>query len=222
VVVEGPGVVSVWIRGRRLDELGAQAGQFLLWRFVTPGHIWSAHPYSLSATPRGQHLRITVKAAGDHSRSLAKLHHGTPVLAEGPFGHFTGDRRELPLTLLIAGGSGIAPIRALAEEFLVADRPPPGSVALVYRASKAVDLVLRHELEALTRQYGLVVHYLVGRRSELGHDPLEARSLAALVPDVRSRDCYVCGPPGMTHRVLTSLQRLRVPPRQIHAEEFVL
>ncbi|MDX6208648.1 MAG: hypothetical protein QOE24_1039 [Frankiales bacterium] len=222
VVVEGPGVVSVWIRGHHLEELGAQAGHFLLWRFVTPGHLWSAHPYSLSATPRGQHLRITVKAAGDHSRSLAKLHHGTPVLAEGPFGHFTGDRRELPRTLLIAGGSGIAPIRALAEEFLLSTRPPAGSVVLIYRASRAVDLVLRHELEALAQQYGLVVHYLVGRRRDIGYDPLDARSLGALVPDLRRRDIYVCGPPGMTHRVLSSLSRLKVAPRQVHAEEFVL
>jgi predicted ferric reductase len=222
VVVEGPGVVSVWIRGRRLDELGAQAGHFLLWRFVTPGHMWSAHPYSLSATPRDRHLRITVKAAGDHSRSLARLHHGTPVLAEGPFGHFTGDRRELPRTLLIAGGSGIGPVRALAEEFLASTRPPAGSVVLIYRASRPADLVLRHELDALTQQYGLVVHYLVGRRSDIGYDPLDARSLAKLVPDIRGRDCYVCGPPGMTHRVLSSLSRLKVAPRQVHAEEFAL
>ncbi len=104
----------------------------------------------------------------------------------------------------------------------MATRPPAGSVVLVYRASKAVDLVLRHELDALTQRYGLVVHYVVGRRSELGHDPLDARHLATLVPDLRRRDCYVCGPPGMTHRVLASLQRLDVAPRQIHAEEFVL
>jgi predicted ferric reductase len=222
VVAEGPGVVSVWIRGRRLDELGAQAGQFLLWRFVTPGHLWSAHPYSLSATPRDRHLRITVKAAGDHSRTIARLRHGTPVLAEGPFGHFTADRRGLPRALLIAGGSGIAPVRALAEEFLTASRPPAGSIVLIYRASRPVDVVLRHELDALAKGYGLIVHYLVGRRAELGADPLSPRNLAALVPDIRGRDCYVCGPPGMTHRVLSSLHRLKVAPRQVHAEEFVL
>jgi predicted ferric reductase len=222
VVVEGPGVVSIWVKGRRLDELGAQAGHFLLWRFVAPGHMFSAHPYSLSATPRGRHLRITVKAAGDHSGALDRLRHGTPVLAEGPFGHFTSDRRELPRTLLIAGGSGIGPIRALAEEFLATTRPPAGSVVLLYRASVAADLVLRHELDAMAKTYGLQVHYLVGRRSQIGFDPLEPRRLAQLVPDVRGRDCYVCGPPGMTHRVLTSLRRLGVASSQVHAEEFVL
>ncbi|MDX6227592.1 MAG: hypothetical protein QOI76_982, partial [Frankiales bacterium] len=55
-----------------------------------------------------------------------------------------------------------------------------------------------------------------------GYDPLDARNLAALVPDLRRRDVYVCGPPGMTHRVLSSLSRLKVAPRQVHAEEFVL
>ena len=89
VVPEADGVVSVWIRGRHLDRLGGRAGQFLLWRFVTPGHIWTAHPYSLSAPPTDRRLRLTVKDAGDHSSALARLRPGVPVLAEGPFGHFT-------------------------------------------------------------------------------------------------------------------------------------
>ncbi|HEY7816361.1 MAG TPA: ferric reductase-like transmembrane domain-containing protein, partial [Nakamurella sp.] len=89
VVPEADGVVSVWIRGRNLDRLGGRAGQFLLWRFVTPGHLWTAHPYSLSAPPTHNRLRLTVKDAGDHSSGLARLRPGVPVLAEGPFGHFT-------------------------------------------------------------------------------------------------------------------------------------
>ena len=51
VVREGPGVTSVWMRGRRLDRLPVVAGQFFTWRFLS-GPGWSrGHPYSLSGRP---------------------------------------------------------------------------------------------------------------------------------------------------------------------------
>lgn len=222
VVPEADGMVSVWIRGVRLDELGARAGQFFLWRFVTPGHLWSAHPYSVSAVPRRDRLRITVRAVGGHSAAPAHLRHGTPVLAEGPFGTFTEQRRTRPVILLIAGGSGISPIRALAEAF-TATRPGfAGEVVLIYRVSREANLALRAELDRLAARRGLTVLYLVGSRSELGYDPLGARRLGQLVPDVRQRDVFVCGPEGMAVNTIGALRHLGVPPRQIHTEEFVL
>jgi predicted ferric reductase len=222
VVQESPGVVSVWVRGRKLDELGARAGQFLLWRFLTPGHLWSAHPYSLSAAPDHGALRITVKDAGDHSAALAHLRPGTPVLAEGPFGHFTLDKRTRSRLLFIAGGSGIGPIRALAEELVMRGPRRRIDAVLLYRAGRASDLALRKELDKLAARTGLRVVYLVGHRSELGHDPLSAAQIHSLVQDVRSRDVYVCGPSGMTHNVLRAMRELRVPVRQLHSEEFEL
>ena len=220
VVVESPGVVSVWVRGRRLNELGAEAGQFLLWRFLAPGHLWSAHPYSLSAAPDQGRLRITVKDAGDHSAALAHLRPGTPVVAEGPFGHFTLDKSVRPRLLLIAGGSGIGPIRALAEELVLRGPRHHVDAVLLYRAGHARDLALRDELDRLARQAGLRVVYLVGHRSELGGDPLASAAIDRLVPDARSRDVYVCGPAGMTHNVLRAMRELRVPVRQLHSEAF--
>src|SRR5439155_14899077 len=58
---EANGVVSIYLNGRHLDELHAQPGQFFLWRFMTPQGWWQAHPFSLSAAPTRQRLRITVK-----------------------------------------------------------------------------------------------------------------------------------------------------------------
>ncbi len=220
VVVESPGVVSVWVRGRRLDQLRAEAGQFLLWRFLAPGHAWSAHPYSLSAAPDHGRLRITVKDAGDHSAALAHLRPGTPVIAEGPFGHFTLGKSVGSRLLLIAGGSGIGPIRALAEELVLRGPRHQLDAVLLYRAGHVRDLALRHELDLLAQAAGLRVVYLVGHRSDLGRDPLSAAALLRLVPDVRSRDIYVCGPAGMAHNVLRAMRELRVPVRQLHSEDF--
>src|SRR6478735_2519151 len=222
VVVESPGVVSIWVRGRRLKELGAEAGQFLLWRFLAPGHLWSAHPYSLSAAPAEGRLRITVKDAGDHSAALAHLRPGTPVIAEGPFGHFTLAKSGSSRLLFVAGGSGIGPIRALAEELCLRGPRHHLDAVLLYRAGHVRDLALRAELDHLSREAGLRVVYMVGHRSELDRDPLSVAALHDLVPDVRSRDVYVCGPPGMTHNVLRAMRELRVPVRQLHSEDFEL
>jgi predicted ferric reductase len=224
---EADGVVSVWIRGRHLDELGSRAGQFLLWRFITPGHVWTAHPSSLSAVPTPRRLRLTVKDAGDHSAAVAHLRPGVPVLAEGPFGHFTAAAATQRRVLLVAGGSGIGPIRALAEE-LSDPRAPRGrrrhgaDVLVVYRVSREADLALADELDALAAEGRIRVCYLVGRRLELGHDPLGRAALSRLVPDVGQRDVFVCGPAAMNAAVRDTLLELRVPRRRIHVEEFSL
>ena len=51
---EAPGVVSIVMRGRRLDRLPVAGGQFLQWRFLRRGMWWQAHPYSLSAAADGR------------------------------------------------------------------------------------------------------------------------------------------------------------------------
>src|SRR3954470_130535 len=116
VTPEGPGVVSVLLRGRKLDRLPVTGGQFFQWRFLRRGLWWQAHPYSLSAAPAGDLLRITVKDLGDHSAALARLAPGTRVAIEGPYGAFTADTAERDRLLLIGAGVGTAPILALLQE----------------------------------------------------------------------------------------------------------
>ena len=93
---------------------------------------------------------------------------------------------------------------------------------MLYRASSPAELVFAQEIRTLAAMRGAVVHFLVGRRGTpaMPTDPLAPTGLRALVPDVSSRDVYVCGPAGMTDAVLTSLRALRVPSRQIHYERF--
>ena len=94
VYPEAPGVVSIVISGRRLAELRAESGQFFRWRFLTRDLWWAANPYSLSAAPRADLLRITVKNFGEHSAALTRLRPGTRVLTEGPYGALTAARRS--------------------------------------------------------------------------------------------------------------------------------
>ncbi|MFB6978329.1 ferredoxin reductase family protein [Streptomyces scopuliridis] len=209
---EAPGIVSVHLTGEHLDELGARPGQFFRWRFLTPGLWWTANPYSLSAPPLARRLRITVKEAGGHSAALARLRPGTRVWAEGPYGSFTADRSASRKVLLLAGGVGITPLRALFETL-------PGEVTLIYRARRPEDLALRAELDAIAAARGAVVHYVVDEPAEYS-SPLTARALSQLVPGLAAHEVYLCGPPGMTEAATRALRSAGVPRRHIHHESF--
>ncbi|MFD0373077.1 ferric reductase-like transmembrane domain-containing protein [Streptomyces sp. NPDC127114] len=212
---ESPDVVSVLVRGRGVAELKAEPGQFFRWRFLRPG-LWStALPFSLSAPVRDDTLRITVKALGDHTRRIRRLRPGTQVLATGPFGALTAHRRTRRKVLLLAGGVGITPLRALFETL----PGGPGDLTLLYRASDASGLVLREELEAIARERRAALHYLLGRSGD-PFDPLAPRALRDLVPDLAAHDVYLCGPPGMARAATESLTRAGVPAHRIHSEDF--
>jgi ferredoxin-NADP reductase len=96
----------------------------------------------------------------------------------------------------------------------------PGEVTLIYRASRPEDIVFGPELDAIARDRGAAVHYLIGSRAEFGGDPLTADRILSLVPGVHRYDVYVCGPGGMTESAIAALTAARVPRRQIHHESF--
>jgi len=217
VVEEAQDVISIYIRGRDLAELPVRAGQFFKFRFLARGLWWQAHPFSLSAAPNGEYLRITVKEVGDFTRSLHRLSAGTRVVLNGPYGVFTAVRRRRPRSLLIAGGIGVTPLRALIEEM----PQRKDSITLLYRAHSWEDVVFKAELDQLVAARGGVVHYIVGRRGQdVSVHPLAPRFLLAAAPDLRDRDVFICGPREMVDAVISSLRALRVPSGQIHVERF--
>ena len=218
VVPDADGVVSISIAGRHLDRLAVSAGQFFLWRFLTRDGWWRAHPFSLSAEPDGRRLRITVEAVGDYTSLLQRVRPGTRLMAEGPYGTLTATRRTQPKVLLIAGGVGITPLRALLGEL----SRESADVVLLYRASDWNRVLLKDELDELGASRRVTIRYLVGRRgsAELPQDPFTPRALRRAVPDALTRDVYVCGPDGMMAVVRDGLHKLGVPDARIHFERF--
>lgn len=212
VVHESDNVVSIHMTGRDLDRMPAQAGQFFLWRFLTRDRWWQANPFSLSAAPDGRTLRLTAKAAGDGSAALRHVKVGTRVFAEGPYGAFTTLHRTKSESLLIAGGVGVTPIRAILEDI-------EGHAVVIYRVASDRDAVLYDELRELALAKGAELHLVTGPPVP---DKLAPRELARLVPDIGDRDVFLCGPPPMMNAVLRSLDDLGVPKQQIHFERFSL
>jgi ferredoxin-NADP reductase len=227
VVTEGPGVVSVLLRGRRLDRLPLQAGHFLVLRFLDGAGWTRGHPYSVSAAPHPALLRVTVQDVGDGSARTTRLRPGTRVLFEGPHGRLTAAARPDPWrpVVLLGSGVGITPLRALAEEFAGQTR-----VTLIQRSRTPGHVLFAGELTALSRRNGLRVVTLVGPRagahswlprgSATGDGASDAGELRRLVPDVADCDVYVCGPPGWADAAIAAARAAGVPGGRIHNERF--
>jgi predicted ferric reductase len=213
VVRESSNVTSVWLTGVRLHRLRVRPGQFFFVRFLAPGQRWTTHPYSVSLLPAQGRIRFTIGAVGDHSARIRFLAPGTRVMLEGPFGSFCAPRSTCRGALLIAGGSGVAPIAALARELCRRGR----DVVVLQRSSGGAP-PLREELAALD----LRLVPVVGSRRDLGQDPLAPDHLRELVPDVAAREAYVCGSAGLVRSVTDALVALGVPTHRIHREDLGL
>src|SRR5262249_37198532 len=149
-------------------------------------------------------------------RRIRSMPVGTRVVAEGPYGAFTEVVRRRRKALLIAGGIGITPVRALAETM-------DGDVEVIYRVLREEDIVFARELDEISTGRGVDVRYVVGDHlSEQGRDLLTAQHLRELVPDLRERDVYLCGPPAMVAAIERDVRRAGVPRRSLHVERFAL
>jgi len=224
VVRESTDVISVVMHGRHLDRLPVSAGQFFTWRFLDRPGWTRGHPYSLSAAPTSDTLRITVKDLGDASGSLARLTPGTRVAVEGPYGRLHEGVRTRHKVLLMAGGIGVTPLRGLLESLPQA----PGDVTLVYRARSAGDLVLRKEIESLAAARGARVLYVLGPRlpgrdswlpQSAGHVS-DAQALRQIAPDVAQHDVFLCGADSWMEAARRAALAAGVPAAAIHLERF--
>lgn len=229
VAPDGSRGVTVLVRGRNLDRLGAHAGQFFTWRFLD-GPGWTrGHPFSLSGAPTPTSLQISARIVGDGTRRLTRLRPGTRVLVEGPFGHMSGQERTGGGLLMLAAGAGVAPMVSLLEEQSFA----PGQAVLVTRDHDCAERMRSEAIHHLVIQRGLVHHALDGPRATHGTSWLPAdyagwpgtEFLRRIAPtavgiDVSRCDVYICGPDPWMAEVLPALREAGFLLDRIHSESF--
>ncbi len=213
VVVEGPNIWSVYVRGRDLNNFSYEAGQFASLIFLAKD-LWYHHPFSFSLPPGGNRLRFTIKALGDFTAQTSVLKTGTKVLIDGPFGHFTPVREPDSKYLLVAAGIGVTPIRALLEKLKEGQK----DVKFIYGAKTEADLALKKEID----QLGVTGEYVLSQETKpgFGQGVIDLLKIQNLAPDFIERHIYICGPWAMIKSLRQSLVGAGVPSRQIHFEEF--
>ncbi|TXN32804.1 ferredoxin reductase family protein [Lacisediminihabitans profunda] len=222
IVTEAPGVVSIYLTGRRLRSLESAGGQFFIWRFWTLGTWWHSHPISLSAMATDTEMRITVRDLGGGSRSISAVRPGTRVWFEGPYGVFTDAGRTAPRLAIVVAGIGITPVRALLEDSTLR----PGEATILLRASTLDDTFLWGEILQLAERKGVEVTTMIGPRARTGPgwmtqaDADRGLTILGLFPDLLESDLYLCGPTPWLDLVEADARAAGIPDHQIHAERF--
>jgi NAD(P)H-flavin reductase len=212
----------------RLD-LGESGFSFAAGQAVMAGLHGSVlrKPYSIASSPREAErtgyieLLVQIDDSGGPDPHLELATRGTPLDLEGPFGTFTlpalGSGGRL---LLVAGGTGIAPLRSMLMEALSVEDPP--AVHVVYSARAVDELAYREELEGLERDGRIELTLTVtreegpwpGRRGRID------RALLATAITTQETWCLVCGPPALVADVRSALAGLGIPDTLVGVERY--
>ena len=184
-------------------------------------------PYSFATAP--EELKrdglvgflVEVGPDGEARPNLDGVAPGSVVAVDGPVGGFRLPR-TLPRDLLfIAGGTGIAPLRAMIASALARRNPP--SITLVYSARTTREFAFVGELRRLSRQGRIRLRRTVTREADERWRGRRGRVQQAWVDAcVRGRDpwCFVCGPDAFVARMIDMLREAGVPAGRIRREKY--
>jgi NAD(P)H-flavin reductase len=183
-------------------------------------------PYSLAAAPadaerdRCLELLVGVNERG-HPGAHLTLAPRALVDVEGPLGGFVlPDHPQERRLLFIAGGSGIAPLRAMLRHAL--ESPVP-QIGLFYSARTSGEFAYEAELQRLAREGRIELRQTVTREAADDWTGTRGRiGPADLEPLVHGAEtlCFVCGPPALVETVPAMLERLGVPRSRVRIEEW--
>jgi ferredoxin-NADP reductase len=184
-------------------------------------------PYSIATAPEeltrdgSIGFLVEVGSDGEARPNLDGAAPGRVVAVDGPLGGFTLPRRLPRELLFIAGGTGIAPLRAMIASAL--SRPKPPSITLLYSARTPADFAYIREARRLARLGRLRLLLTATRESGPGWRGRRGRIRQAWMDaSVKGRDplCFVCGPEAFVARLIDMLRAAGVPARRIRRERY--
>lgn len=189
------------------------AGQYA--DFAVPGTIEQPRHYSFASAPArtdGKHVSFFVRhvPGGELTDWLHKQDRkGAKVEIGGPYGTFHLRDSEAPV-LCIAGGSGLAPIKALLEE--LADQGFNRKTVFLFGARTQKDLYCLEEMEGFKKQANGQFEFIPVLSEEPDDSDWEGRRglvteyIGEAVPDVKACQAYMCGPPPMVDAAIDALK----------------
>jgi ferredoxin-NADP reductase len=207
------------------DWPGHLAGQHADIRLTAPDGYSTQRSYSLAAPPDGDRLELTVQRVPDGEVSpylTDVLSPGDPLEIRGPVGGWFVWRAADPdPVLLVAGGSGLAPIESILRALL--DSGHGDRVMLYFGVRSERDLYHEPLLRDLASRHANFSYHVVlseqkgarGRRYGLVHEAVDAD-----LEEVEGLMSYLAGPPVMVEATTALLAARGLAPRQIHADAF--
>ena len=215
-------ILRLDLQGRRFPYRAGQAA------YLQPEGAEKPRPYSFASAPEetARHglIEFLVQTGSDKSSGLTPdlLRPGTPVDLEGPLGSFTfPDHPDERRFVFIAGGIGIAPLRAMLWHTLLSERD--GHAGLIYSVRSPEEFAYLDEFEGLEREHRIDFRHTVTRASSGDwagrHGRIDATFLRDLVVPGETL-CFLCGPPALVGAIPPQLRRLGVRDDQIKMEQW--
>jgi ferredoxin-NADP reductase len=218
VVVETPRVRTLVLDVDGWD--GHRPGQHLDIRLTSEDGYQAQRSYSIASAPSAGRLELTVERVEDGEVSpylVDELRAGDVFEVRGPVGGYFVWEPSLggPL-LLVAGGSGVAPLASMLRV-----RPVDVETRLVYSARTLEDVIYRDELERLGDDLVLTLtrETLASSFARSGRVNADLLREVGFAPDERPH-VYVCGPTGFVEAVASVLVELGHEPERIRTERF--
>jgi Na+-transporting NADH:ubiquinone oxidoreductase subunit F len=212
----------------RLDLMGA-AFPYLAGQAVHVGRPGGElKPYSLATAPGEAHgrgeleLLVGLDPSGSPPAWIGSLEAGTELVVDGPHGTFVfPDTPAERRFLFVAGGTGIAPLRAMLHEALA--RPATVSAALLYSARTADDFAYAAELRGLAAAGRITLWQTVTREVGAQWDGAKGRvalhHLRSMLHDEPTL-CFLCGPHGLVREAGVLLAEAGVSPDRVRVEDW--
>lgn len=224
-------VVPVTARARlvRLD-LDGHTFDYTAGQAVLVGNHGGAakRPYSIASAPedarrdRALELLVGVRETGEPGEHLT-LQAGAEVDVEGPLGSFTFPATIAePHVVFIAGGTGIAPLRAMLRH-AIATQPAPRHVGLLYSARTPDEFAFADEFRTLASGGAIEFRQTITRETTLDWTGNRGRiDREALLPLIHGPDtlCFICGPRALVDDMPKILTDLGVPSERVRIEEW--
>jgi len=217
-----PDVAVVDIRFPAGTRVGFKAGQYL--NVLMDGH--EPRSFSMANAPKandGVQLQVRVLPGGLFGQRLKDgMEAGTPIELELPLGDF--HLRDAPgkPVILVAGGTGFAPMQSLLDDAL--SRNPQRAFALYWGGRDLASLYAMDQVARWSRRHANFRFVGVlsdgpptgGLRAGLVH-----RAVLEDHPALAGHDVYVCGSPGLVQAARQDFAAAGLPPERFFADSFV-
>lgn len=204
-----------------------EPGQFVTLRLPVDG-VEVMRSYTVSSPPtRPYLLTITVKRQPGGAVSQWLHDHvrpGTEVVVHAPLGGFSTARHPADKYLFLAAGSGLTPMMSMGRTLV--DLGSTADVVLLNSVRSPADVIFRDELRAMDaigshlRVETLCSSVPEGERWSGLRGRLDAERLVELVPDLREREVFACGPAPYMDMVKGALRAAGHDPARYHEETF--
>lgn len=196
------------------EDLTWEAGQHGLFTITHKKVKNSTRPFTVASAPTENVVQITMRISdnpSDFKKAMLEFKKGMTIKLSGPVGSF--NIKDKNPTLLIAGGIGVTPFRAMLKQIEKEGNNDEKQIHFLYLDSKK-PFIFKDELDAIANNSSITVTYLDSR------DDLHQEMDKFIALNKNNGNYFIAGPKSMVDSISTYIQNQNVPKRNIKKDVF--